>query len=341
MSEPLFLRALRGEATPRRPLWLMRQAGRILPAYRALRERYAFETLCASPELAAEITLLPLERFPFDAAIVFADLLSPAPALGLDVRFEPGPRIDRPLRSAAAVRALPRLGAGEIAPEVASALRLVKARLPHDVALIGFAGSPWSLGAYLVEGRGGAGFARFLALLGEDRTTFDLLMERLTESLAIYLVDQHRAGADVVQVFDTWAGLVPPATWRDAVLPHVRRLLEATRDAGVPTIYFPRGAPGSTDDHLGLPCAGLSLCPLDDLAAVRARAPGDVALQGNLEPAVLLDGPDATARAVRALFAAMPARGHLVNLGHGVLPATPLESIDALVHVVRGEEVAS
>jgi len=333
----LLLRALRCEPTERRPLWLMRQAGRILPEYRALRAQHSFEELCADPDLAAEVTLLPLDRFPMDAAIVFADLMSPAAALGVDVRFEPGPRIDKPIRTAADIRALPRPGAGEIAPEVMATLGRVKEALAGRAVLIGFAGAPWSLGAYLVEGRGAPGFPRMRALLESDGVAFGELMERLSEVAVTYLIDQHRAGADVVQLFDSWAGLVPPATWASEVLPHVRRVLEALREAGVPTIYFPRGAPQAIDLHLPLPMDGLGLCPLSDLADVRARAPESLALQGNLDPAALLAGPEATARAASDLLSRMPARGHIVNLGHGLHPETPLESVSALLDAVHGE----
>ena len=337
----LLVRALRCEATPRRPLWLMRQAGRVLPAYRALRKRASFADLCADPELAAEVTLLPFETFPFDGAIVFADLMSPAAALGIDFHFAPGPVVERPLRSAAEIRALPRPGTGEIAPEVLETLRLVRGPLAGRATLLGFAGAPWSLAAYLVEGRGTRGFPRLRSLLHADPVAFGELMSRLSELITTYVIDQHRAGAEVVQLFDSWGGLLPASLWTTQVLPHVRNILQAARDAGVPTIYFPRGAPHLTAHHLDLPCDGLSLCWLSDLPAVRAAAPEVLALQGNIDPTVLLAGPEATARAARELLASMPRRGHLMNLGHGLHPETPLESIAALIEVVHGEAHAS
>ena len=335
----LLQRTLRCEDTQRRPIWFMRQAGRILPEYRALRQAHSFQALCADPDLAAEVTLMPIERFPFDAAIVFADLMSPVTALGIEFSFDPGPVVARPLRSAADIRALPKPQAGEIAPEVSATLRLVKERLDGRAALIGFAGAPWSLGAYLVQGRGVRGFPAMRAFLYEDPAAFALLMERLAGLVSTYLIDQHRAGADVVQLFDSWAGLLPRATWRDAVLPHVEHILQATRAAGVPTIYFPRGAPIAEDDHLGLPCDGLGLCWLSDLPAVRARAPLHMALQGNIDPAVLLAGPEATARATTALLERMPRRGHVVNLGHGLHPTTPLESVSACLEALQAESL--
>jgi uroporphyrinogen decarboxylase len=280
---------------------------------------------------------MPLERYAFDAAIVFADLMSPASALGIDFTFEPGPVVAKPLRSAADIRALPRPGRGAIAPEVIETLRRAKAQLGGRAALIGFGGAPWSLAAYLVEGRSAQGFPRLRALLHADPVAFGELMERLAELVIAYLLDQHEAGADVVQLFDSWAGLLPVEAWTEHVLPHVRAVLQATRAAGVPTIYFPRGAPQAVDAHLDLPCDGLALCSLSDLGAVRARAPAGLALQGNLDPTVLLAGPAATTAAARALLAGVPARGHIVNLGHGLHPETPLESVAALIEVVHAE----
>jgi len=334
----LLLRTLRGETTERRPLWLMRQAGRFLPEYRALRAEHTFEELCADPALATEVTLMPIERFPLDAAIVFADLMTPAAAMGVDFRFDPGPVVERPIRTAADVRALRDPAPEEIAPEVYETLRRVKRELRGRATLIGFAGAPWSLGAYLVEGRGGrGGFPSCRAFLRAEPVLFGELMDRLARLATDYLIEQHRAGADVVQLFDSWAGLLPDAEWNTHVVPHVRSILAATRAAGIPTIYFPRGAPQLVAAHAALPCDGLGLCWLSDLAAVRAEIGDGIALQGNLDPTVLLAGPEVTQRATRSLLARMPARGHIVNLGHGILPATPLESVQALMETVHEE----
>jgi uroporphyrinogen decarboxylase len=337
----LLLRALRGEDNPRRPLWIMRQAGRYLPEYRDLRKQHRFEELCASPELAAEVTLMPIERFDLDAAIIFADLMSPVAALGIDVRFDPGPVIDKPLRSAAAVRALNLPDAEEIAPEVPATLRLVKARLAGRAALIGFCGAPLSIAAYLVQGRGQKDFTALRALLREDPVAFGELLDTLAQLAARYGIEQHRAGADVLQIFDSWAGIFSLDDWERHIKPHVSALLDELGRAGVPRIFFANGAPHLSRSHANLPCEGLALCwrsSLGDLRHLLGPHTGSgMALQGNLDPAYLLAGPEATVRGTRELLASVPRRGHIVNLGHGISPEAPIESVQAMIDTVQAE----
>ncbi len=336
----LLLQTLNGQATLRRPLWIMRQAGRYLPAYRALRADHSFEELSGSPALAADVTLLPFEHFPLDAAIVFADLMSPVPALGLPVRFDPGPVLDRTLRSCADIRALPEVDPAEIAPGVIETLRLVKPRLPEGVALVGFAGAPLTVAAYLVQGRGQRGFPRLRALAFEDPKAFETLMAKLARLSAAFLIEQAKAGADTVQVFDSWGGLLSRRDWRRLVRPHLDDLLAELRRAAIPRIYFIQDAAHLLDDLLELPAGGLSLDWRLDLAAVRRQGFAG-ALQGNLDPAILLAGPETTRRAAANLLRRVPAKGHIVNLGHGILPPTPLDSVHALVEVVHGEAGSS
>ncbi len=337
----LFLRALKGEKTNRRPLWIMRQAGRYLPEYRALRKEHTFEQMCASPDLAAEATMQPMARFPLDASIVFADLMSPVSALGVDFHFDPGPIVPKPLRDAAAIRALRLPGAEEIAPEVPQTLAMVKKKLDGRANLIGFAGAPWSIAAYLVEGKGGKGFPRLRALLAEDEVVFGELMSTLAELCCAYSIEQFKAGADVIQIFDSWAGLLSEAVYDQHVGPHVHRMLSDLRAQGIPTIYFAQGAPHLLHRHQELPCDGLGLCWRTDMAQVRkdipVTGPKGKALQGNLDPSILLAGPEPTKRAIADLLATVPAHGHLVNLGHGILPETPIESVQAMVDAVHAE----
>ncbi|HPF12838.1 MAG: uroporphyrinogen decarboxylase [Planctomycetes bacterium] len=337
----LFVRALRGETTERRPLWIMRQAGRYLPEYRALRREHSFEEMCGSPALAAEATLQPMARFPLDASIVFADLMSPVSALGIDFHFDPGPIIPKPLRTAAAIRALRVPSPAEIAPEVPATLALVKKGLAGRANLIGFAGAPWSIAAYLVEGKGGKGFPMLRALLAEDEVVFGELMNTLAELCSAYAIEQFRAGADVIQIFDSWAGLLSEAIYDQHIRPHLERMLGTLRDAGIPTIYFAQGAPHLLHRHRELPCDGLGLCWRTDMAQARRTipigVPGGKALQGNLDPSILLAGPEPTRRAIAELLEAVPAHGHLVNLGHGILPETPIESVQAIVDAVHAE----
>jgi uroporphyrinogen decarboxylase len=337
----LMLRALRGEETERRPLWIMRQAGRYLPEYRALRAENSFEELCASPELSADVTMMPIERFPLDAAIVFADLMSPVAALGVDVRFDPGPVIDKPIRTAADVRKLLVPSAAEIAPEVPATLKLVKQRLEGRATLIGFAGAPFSIAAYLVQGRGGKDFAVLRAFLREDPVSFGELMEVLVELCAGYAIEQHKAGADVVQIFDSWAGLLSLPDYKLHIEPHLVRLLDALGAAGVPRIFFANGAPHLAEAHAQLPSEGLAVCWRTDLGALRAKlgphTGNGKALQGNLDPACLLAGPEAAARGTRALLQSVPRRGHIANLGHGITPEVPIESVQAMIDTVHAE----
>ena len=331
-----MLRALKGEATSRRPLWIMRQAGRYLPEYRALRERHRFEDLAGNAELAAAVTLLPLERFPLDAAIIFADLMSPIPALGVNVRFDPGPVIAHPIRTANDIAALEEPSPDAIAPGVIDALGRVRRGLDGRAALLGFAGAPWSLAAYLVQGKGSPGFPALRAMLAEDRGLVCALLARLTRLVVQYVTAQAGAGADAIQLFDTWAGVLSREDWTRVVRPHLVDLLDATKALGVPRILFVQDAPHLVDLYAALPAEALAVDWREDLPSLRARF-GTRPIQGNLDPAILLAGPAATARAARALLATMPARGHIVNLGHGILPETPLESVQALIDVVHAE----
>lgn len=335
----LMLRALACEDVERRPLWVMRQAGRYLPEYRALRKEKSFEQLCADSALAAEVTMMPLRRFTLDAGIIFADLMSPLAALGVDFHFDPGPVMAEPVRSAEQVRALRRPEPAEIAPEVPEAIRQVKAQLGEETALLGFAGAPLSLAAYLVEGQGSkGGFPNLRAMIWKDPTLFGDLMERLARLAADYLIEQARAGADAVQVFDTWAGLISRTTWEAHVRPHLVALLEEIGRAGVPRILFINDAPHLMDAIAGLPFEALACDWRLELGAVKKLVGESRAVQGNLDPAVLHAGPEATVRATRELLSGVPQRGHVVNLGHGITPEAPIESVQALIETVHAEK---
>lgn len=331
----LLMQALRGEPTERRPLWIMRQAGRYLPEYRSLRERLSFMELCARPDEAAEVTMMPLRRFALDAAIVFADIMSPVASLGIDVKFAPGPVIDQPLRSAVDIARLPDPPGEAIAPEVIETLEKVAAELSDDTALLGFCAGPWTLAAYLVEGQGRRGFPALRSMAFRDPELLDDLLGRLVRLSSKYLMAQAEAGADAVQVFETWSGLLSAGDWSRIVKPHLRRLLEAVGEAGVPRILFAQEAPHLVEQVLDLPAEGFSFDWRTDLREVRERLPATTAIQGNIDPAILLAGPQATAAAARKLMERVPATAHIVNLGHGILPTTPLASVEALVDAVH------
>ncbi|MEM6703061.1 MAG: uroporphyrinogen decarboxylase [Acidobacteriota bacterium] len=337
----LIQATLSGDPVPRRPLWIMRQAGRVLPEYRALKEKYSFLELSRDPELAAEVTLLPFRHFDFDAAITFADIMSPLPALGVQLDFSPGPVLEKPIRSAADVAALPEpeeLDPEQIAPEVAATQRIVAGELPAHRALLGFVGAPLTLAAYLIQGQGARDFPALRAFVYSEPEAFSELLRKLTGLTAKYAKSQFEAGAEAIQVFDSWAGLLEVADWRRHVRPHLLNLLDELGEAGVPRILFLHSAPQLVPSFLELPCEVLGVDWRTDLVELRAQRP-DLCLQGNLDPALLLAPPDVVRRHTEAFLQRMPPRGHIVNLGHGLLPQTPLDSIHAFFETVRSEQL--
>ena len=332
MREPLLLRELRGEATPRRPVWIMRQAGRYLPEYRAVRERTDFLTLCKTPELAAEVTLQPVRILGVDAAILFADILLPLEAMGAELVFAPGdgPTLPRPIRSRSDLGRLHPPAVEASLGYVFEALRLVRRELGGGTALLGFGGTPWTLAAYLVEGGGSKHFTHLLAWSYADPEGLADLLDRLAETSLEYLLGQAEAGAQAIQLFDTWGGLLDEERWRRFALPPLARVVEGL-GGRVPLLYYVNGGHhllGALDQ---LPVAALSVDWRVPLDRVRAAVGGTRVLQGNLDPAALLAPPAEIEARVEALLAAGSGGGHVVNLGHGILPATPVEHARAFV----------
>lgn len=337
-----FLRALRREAVDMTPIWIMRQAGRYLPEYRATRERAgSFLALAQTPELACEVTLQPLARFALDAAILFSDILTVPDAMGLGLHFVDGegPKFARPVRSVADIG---RLGVPD--PEtslryVMDALRLIRRELNERAPLIGFAGSPWTLACYMIEGEGSASFARAKALALEDPQAMQRLLEVLARSVAAYLSAQAAAGAQALMLFDTWGGLLTPAMFREFSLRWLGAIVAQlrTQAPGVPIILFSKGANAHLEALADTGCDALGVDWTIDIGDARARVGDRVALQGNLDPAVLAASPEAIraqARAVLDAFGAHP--GHVFNLGHGITPDIPPEHVAALVDAVHG-----
>jgi len=333
----LLLKTIKREPTERRPLWIMRQAGRYLPEYRELRQRYSFKELSADADLATEVTLLPMQRFPLDAAIIFADIMSPLPALGIEFDFDPGPVVANPIRDQAGVDALHDADPEQIAPEVITALRQVRAELPDETALLGFCGAPWTLAAYLVEGRGVKDFPTLRAFAAAEPAALDSLLAKLADLMVHYLINQVRAGADAVQIFDSWAGVLSLADWERFIRPHLHALLEAAGNAGVPRILFLQNAPHLVDAYASLPAEVLGCDWRVDLPTLQNRYQDRLAVQGNIDPAILLGGAEPTRAAAKDLLESVNATGHIVNLGHGILPNTPLESVEALIEAVHNE----
>jgi len=335
-----FLRACRLEPVDRTPVWFMRQAGRYLPEYRALREGRDVLALCRSPELAVEATLQPLRRMPLDAAILFSDIMVPVAEMGADVRIEPGagPFVREPVRAPADVGRLRPLEPEADVPHVLDAIRLLRKEL--SVPLIGFAGAPFTLASYLVEGGPSRNHERTKALMHGDEATWGALMRLLGDATAAYLRAQVEAGAQAVQVFDSWVGALDPEDYRRFVLPTMRRVFGSLAGLGVPAIHFGVG----TGELLALLReAGAGVIGVDwrgPLDVAWDRVGSDVAVQGNLDPAVCLAPWEAVrAKALGVLDRAAGRPGHVFNLGHGVLPGTPPETMERLVDLVHERTV--
>jgi uroporphyrinogen decarboxylase len=332
-----LLRAARREPTDVTPVWFMRQAGRYMAEYRAIRAHHSLLEICARPALAAEVTLQPVERLGVDAAILYADILLPVVPLGLSLEFAAGegPVIRHPVRTAADVAALRRVDAETDMGHVLEAVRLARAALADRVPLIGFAGAPFTVASYVVEGGASRHFLETKKLMYRAPDVWHALLGKLSEVLSGYLAGQIRAGAQAVQLFDSWVGTLAPGDYRAYVLPHTRAIFERLRPLGVPMIHFGVGTASLLElqrdaggDVIGLDWT----IPLD---AGWKRVP-DRAVQGNLDPTALFAPRPELARRVREILARAGGRpGHIFNLGHGILPDTPVDNVRAVVDMVH------
>ncbi len=324
--ESRFLRACRGLKTDATPVWFMRQAGRYMDEYRALRRRHSILDLAKTPELACEVTLQPLRRLPVDAAILFADILLIAEAMGLKLAFSPGPSIADPVRSERDVARLRDKTAAADLGCVYEAVRLIRRELAGKTPLIGFAGAPYTVASYMVEGGPSDHYKIVKAMMTERPDLWNALMLKVRRATADYLKAQVDAGAQAVQLFDSWVGDLTPELYRRHVRPHSAWVLAQAARWGVPAISFGTGTAGFLEDFAA---AGGDVIGLDwrvDLDAARRRL-GRRAVQGNLDPIVLFSGKAAIRRAVKDIVARNAGRpGHVFNLGHGILPETPVES---------------
>jgi uroporphyrinogen decarboxylase len=330
-----FLRACRREPVDATPVWFMRQAGRSFAAYRSLRERYGILELAKTPELCAEVTLMPVRELGVDAAVLFADIMLPLEPMGVELRIEPevGPIIERPIRSAAEVKALRPFDPGEVSLTL-DAISLVRRELDGRAGVIGFSGAPFTLACYLIEGRPSRDYAIAKAFMYREPAAWHDLMERLSTMVAVYLRAQVDAGAEVVQLFDSWVGGLGPTDYQEFVQPHVRRIFAALQD--VPTIHFGTGTAALLEL---LAEAGGDVIGIDhrvSLADAWRRVGHDRGVQGNLDSARLLAGWEATrAGALAVLDEAARRSGHVFNLGHGVLPETDTDLLRRLVDLVH------
>ena len=339
----LFLRALRKQPLERTPIWMMRQAGRYLPEYRQVRAKAgSFMQLCTNPELACEVTLQPIDRFGFDAAILFSDILTIPDAMGLGLRFAEGegPQFDHPIRTADDIK---RLAVPDPEAElryVMDAVRLIKTTLNGRVPLIGFSGSPWTLATYMVEGRSSKSFEKVKALMFEQPALMHQLLETLAQSVASYLNAQIAAGADAVMVFDTWGGMLSHADYQSFSLHYaqrVRQLLHTDHDGRqIPTILFTKGGGLWLEPMAQSGYDALGLDWQTDIAQARARVGQQVALQGNMDPITLYANPTVIREKVAEVLRGYGhGSGHVFNLGHGILPDINPDHVKAMVDAVR------
>jgi len=332
-----FLRACRREPVPYTPVWLMRQAGRYLPEYRRVRERYSFLDLCRDSDAAAQVTVDTVRRLGVDAAIIFADILLPLIPMGLPLRYEKGdgPQIGRPLRTMRDVEALHSVSVDESLGFVAQTVRLVRRELDGKTPVIGFAGAPFTVASYAIEGGGSRNYIATKSMMHRDPATWHRLMDAVCSTTAAYLNMQVRAGAHALQLFDSWVGALSPADYREFVLPYSKRVIDAI-DPRVPVIHF-----GTMTGSL-LPLmrdAGGDVIGLDwrvDLDEAWNRLGERVAVQGNLDPVLLFAGEANVRAGVRDVLTRAAGRaGHIFNLGHGILPETPVENVLALIDEVH------
>ncbi|MCA8954977.1 MAG: uroporphyrinogen decarboxylase [Planctomycetes bacterium] len=329
-----FLATALGKRAARRPMWIMRQAGRYLPEYRAMRERYSFLELCNTPEAAAEVTLQPIDRFDLDAAILFTDLLVPIAPMGVGLRYEPGPVLSRTVQSAADVEALGALDPDTDLAPMLETVRLVRQRLDPGKALIGFVGAPFTLACYMIEGKGSKTWDRTRRLLHEQPEVFDALLDRLASALEPLVAALVANGCDAVQTFDSWAAVLAPGDWAERCAPRTERLLRAARDAGGVAIHYVNGAAQHMPRMVESCAHVLAFDWRLDMSAARALAP-DTTLQGNLDPTMLFAAPDRLRQAVRAVCTGAGAERHIFNLGHGILPEVDPAAVEVLCDEVR------
>jgi len=341
--KPLLVRAARREPVERTPVWFMRQAGRCLAEYRAMRERYGILEMARTPELCARVTAMPVDRLGVDAAVLYADIMLPLDGMGVPFHIQPdlGPIVEAPVRTDTDVAALRVLDAEEATPYLFETIRALRRDLAPEIALVGFAGAPFTLASYLIEGRPSRDLARTKAMLFGEPERWAALMDVLVEVLSRYLRAQVAAGVDVVQLFDSWAGALAPDDYTRSVLPYTSRIFAALDDLDVPRIHFATGNP------LLLPAMGRAGA---DAVSVDWRVPLDEAwilagperaVQGNLDPGICLAPFPVVAAAAREVLRRAGGRpGHIFNLGHGVLPETEADTLARLTELVHEETAA-
>ena len=340
LNQSLLLRALRRQPVERTPIWMMRQAGRYLPEYRKTREQAGdFLSLCKNPELACEVTLQPLRRYAMDAAIIFSDILTIPDAMGLGLYFVEGegPCFKNPLRDVQAINTL-RVPEVDSLAYVMDAARLIRQEMPQELPLIGFAGSPWTLACYMVEGRSSREFKHILRLIYTESAAAHSLLHKLALSVSAYLIEQIKAGVNVIMLFDTWGGILTPANYQDFSLNYMQQIVQHIKALypDIPIILFTKNGGQWLEKMSATGCDALGLDWTCDLGEARKRVGDKVALQGNLDPAVLLTSDSCIREQVKKVLESFGhGSGHIFNLGHGITPDVPPEHVSAMVEAVH------
>ncbi len=337
-TRPLLVSAARREATDRAPVWIMRQAGRYLPEYRAVRANHTFMEMCKTPAIAAEVSLQPVDIIGVDAAIIFSDILIPLEAMGVEVTFtEKGPKLPNPVRTQADIDRLRIPDPAQDVPFVAEAIRILVRELAGRVPVIGFSGAPFTLAAYAVDGGGSKDYAATKRLMFQQPAAFAALLDKISDTIARSLIAQVQAGAELVQVFDSWGGILSEADYRQFSLPATRKAIETVRrETGVPVTLYLGGGPHLVDAMVETTADVLSLDWRVDLGKVLDKHGDKVAVQGNLDPMVLYAEPDRIRAEVARIARSVAGRpGHIWNLGHGILPDIPVEHAKAFVEAAK------
>ena len=333
---PPFLAACRRQPVPHTPIWIMRQAGRYLPEYRKVREGVDFLTMCRTPDLAVEVTLQPLRRFELDAAILFSDIMIGVQGLGIEVEFNPGPVVASPIRSTEAVAELRSKDPTEYAPFVMETIRILRKELPATVPLIGFAGAPFTLFCYLVEGGGSKTFIEARSFLYSEPEAARLLLDKLADAQIAYLTAQAEAGAQALMLFDSWVGLLGPVQFRAFAQPAVVKIMEALIPLDLPLIYFPNQGSSLLEDVAEIPADVIGIDWRLPLSRARGILGSEKAVQGNLDPAALFAPAEGLKREINTVLAeAGSGPGHIFNLGHGIERTTDPEAVKILVDHVH------
>ena len=334
-----YLRACRGDNMKVPPVWLMRQAGRYLPEYRAVREKYEFLEICNNPELACKVTLQPIRRFGFDAAILFSDILIPLVPMGANLTFGngEGPRINPPFRSSNDIKKLKSVNPEKDLDFVLKSIRMVRHELVAEVALIGFCGAPFTLATYMVEGGKPNPFANIKALMYKDPEAFTILIDKLKDMVRVYLREMVNSGADAIQLFDTWAGTLNSSDYKTYVLPFVKEIFEDLKDLDVPMTYFVHNGSHLLHEIRDTGCSVVSLdwrCSISESRKIFGK---EMALQGNLDPTVLLGDEKIIRNKARVILDEASGNGGFIfNLGHGILPMTPISSVEIMLDEIKG-----